>query len=143
MGKLTELDLNGFADVLASKAPVPGGGVAAAYAGALAASLCAMVGNLTVGRKKYAAVEEDVRRLTAQAEALEKKLVSLVDADAEAFEPLQKAYAIPKDDPGRAETLEKVSLFACSATTVLSASPMSTPGTKPAANRAPTETPIT
>ena len=115
MEKLTELDLRGFADVLASKAPVPGGGGAAALTGALAASLCAMVGNLTVGRKKYAAVEEDVRRLTAQAEALERKLVGLVDADAEAFEPLQKAYAIPKDDPHRAEILEKVSLDACSA----------------------------
>lgn len=96
----------GFLDALASKAPVPGGGGASALVGALGAALCTMVGNYTVGKKKYAEVEEDVKNLMARAEGLRSRLLALVDADAAAFEPLSKAYAIPKDDPGRAEVME-------------------------------------
>lgn len=96
----------GFLDTLASKAPVPGGGGASALAGALGAALCTMVGNYTVGKKKYAEVEEDVKNLMAKAEELRARLLALVDADAAAFEPLSRAYAIPKDAPGRAEVME-------------------------------------
>ncbi|WP_297210608.1 cyclodeaminase/cyclohydrolase family protein [uncultured Flavonifractor sp.] len=96
-----------FLDALASKAPVPGGGGASAMVGALGAALCTMVGNFTVGKKKYAAVEEDVKALITRAETLRAKLLALVDADAKAFEPLSKAYAIPKDDPGRATVMEQ------------------------------------
>ena len=96
----------GFLDALASKAPVPGGGGASALVGALGAALCTMVGNYTVGKKKYAEVEEDVKNLMAKAEDLRARLLALVDADAAAFEPLSKAYAIPKDDPSRAEVME-------------------------------------
>ena len=102
-----EQTCQGFLDALASKAPVPGGGGASALVGALGAALCTMVGNYTVGKKKYADVEEDVKALMARAEDIRARLLALVDADAEAFEPLSKAYAIPKDDPNREAVMEK------------------------------------
>lgn len=101
-----EQTCQGFLDALASKAPVPGGGGASALVGALGAALCTMVGNYTVGKKKYAEVEEDVKGLMARAEDIRARLLALVDADAEAFEPLSKAYAIPKDDPNREAVME-------------------------------------
>ena len=102
-----EQTCQGFLDALASKAPVPGGGGASALVGALGAALCTMVGNYTVGKKKYADVEEDVKALMARAEDIRARLLALVDADAEAFEPLSKAYAIPKEDPSREAVMEK------------------------------------
>ena len=96
-----------FLDALASKAPTPGGGGASALAGALGAALCTMVGNYTVGKKKYADVEEDVKALMAKAENIRARLLAQVDADAAAFEPLSRAYAIPKDDPTRGEVMEQ------------------------------------
>lgn len=102
-----EQTCQGFLDALASKAPVPGGGGASALVGALGTALCTMVGNYTVGKKKYADVEEDVKALMAKAEDIRARLLALVDADAEAFEPLSKAYAIPKDDPSREAVMEK------------------------------------
>ena len=78
-----------FIDELASAAPAPGGGGASAYAGALAAALASMVGNLTVGKKTYADVEDEVRA----------HLIALVDEDARAFEPLAAAYRLPKATP--------------------------------------------
>ncbi len=96
-----------FLDALASKAPTPGGGGASALAGAVGAALCTMVGNFTVGKKKYAAVEEDVKALMAQAEEVRGELLAQVDADAAAFAPLSQAYAIPKDDPSRGEVMER------------------------------------
>ena len=115
MEKLTDKSCRDFAGALASKTSVPGGGGAAAFAGALGIALCSMVGNFTVGKKKYAAFEEDVKKNLARAEELRNRLVGLVDRDAEAFEPLSRAYAIPKDDPERAEVLEKATLEACGA----------------------------
>ena len=88
-----EQSCGAFLDALASKAPVPGGGGASALAGALGAALCTMVGNYTVGKQKYAAVEEDVKALMARAEDLRARLLGLVDTDAAAFEPLSRAYA--------------------------------------------------
>ena len=102
-----------FAAVLASKAPVPGGGGAAALVGALGTALCSMVGNLTVGRKKYAQYEADVKRMLEKGAAVQARLLELVDKDAEAFEPLSRAYSIPKDDPKHDETLEAATKFAC------------------------------
>lgn len=96
-----------FLDALASKAPTPGGGGASALVGALGTALCTMVGNYTVGKKKYAGVEEDVKALMAKAEDIRARLLALVDADAAAFEPLSRAYSIPKDDPGRGEIMEQ------------------------------------
>lgn len=88
-----------FVDELASAAPTPGGGGAAAYVGALAAALACMVGNLTVGKKAYVGVEGQVREQLASLEALRARLLSLVDADARAFGPLAAAYRMPKDTP--------------------------------------------
>ena len=115
MKKLTDLSCTAFAEVLASKAPVPGGGGAAALAGALGVALCSMVGNFTTGKKKYAAYEEDVQRMLAEGEILRARLLELVEADAAAFEPLSRAYAIPKEDPTRDSVLEEAALNACKA----------------------------
>ena len=98
--------VNEFCEVLASKAAVPGGGGASALAGALGAALGNMVGELTVGKKKYAEVEPIVRELMTQIQALQKALLACIEKDAAAFEPLSKAYGIPKDDPTRAEVME-------------------------------------
>ena len=104
-----------FSELLAEKLPTPGGGGAAAYVGALSAALCSMVGNFTLGKKKYAEFEEDVKEILLKAERLRLRLLSLVDEDAQAFSPLAEAYALPKDAPGRDEILEKALLNACEA----------------------------
>ena len=96
-----------FTDLLASRASVPGGGGASALCGALGIALGSMVGEFTLGKKKYADYEEDIKALMERAEILRKEAVALVDKDAEAFEPLAKAYAIPKEEPSRDEILEK------------------------------------
>ena len=77
--QLSELTVRGFADLLGSDAPAPGGGSAAALAGALGAALTAMVGSLTVGKKKYAAVEESIQRCQQQANALAMEQNDLLD----------------------------------------------------------------
>lgn len=109
--ELTNLSCEGFMSQLASKAPAPGGGGAAALMGAAGVALGNMVGNLTTGKKKYAAVEEDIQKLNARAEELRKRLEGLVQADAEAFTPLAAAYGLPKETPEQrahnAEVLEK------------------------------------
>lgn len=86
-----------FIDELASAAPTPGGGGASAYAGALAAALAAMVGNLTVGKKSYADVEDEVRSSLVRLDVLRARLVAYVDEDARAFEPLAACYRMPKE----------------------------------------------
>lgn len=86
-----------FVDVLASKAPVPGGGGASALVGAVGMALGNMVGSLTVGKKKYADVEADIIALKEKATALQADFLRLVEADAEAFEPLAKAYGMPRE----------------------------------------------
>ncbi len=103
---MTDLNLTQFTEALSSKAPAPGGGGASALAGALGAALGAMVGNLTLGKPKYAAVEPEIAELTARAEALSARLVALIEADAVAFEPLSRAYGLPKDTPDREDILE-------------------------------------
>ena len=104
--ELLSKSLNDFTEQLASAAPAPGGGGASALVGALGAALGGMVGALTIGKPKYAAVEDEVKALTARAERLRTALLACVEEDAAAFEPLAKAYAIPKDDPAREETME-------------------------------------
>lgn len=110
-----EKNIDKFLAELASSAPTPGGGGAAALCGALGIALGNMVGNLTLGKKKYADVQEDIAELNAKAEALRAGFVALVDADAEAFAPLSRAYAIPKDDPARDEIMEPALLRAAEA----------------------------
>ena len=89
-----------FVEVLASKAPVPGGGGASALVGAIGMALGNMVGSLTVGKKKYADVEADMIAMKEKATALQADFLRLVEADAEAFEPLSKAYGMPKETEG-------------------------------------------
>ena len=102
-----------FATLLAAKEAVPGGGGAAADVGALGVALCSMVGNFTTGKKAYAEVEEDVQSMIGRAETVRGRLLELVDEDARAFEPLSRAYGIPKDDPTRADVLEQATKAAC------------------------------
>ena len=91
-----------FLAVLAGYAPTPGGGGTAALVGAAGVVLGSMVGSLTIGKKKYAAVEADIQALNARADILRKELEALVQADAEAFAPLAAAYGLPKDTPEQA-----------------------------------------
>ncbi|WP_165044836.1 cyclodeaminase/cyclohydrolase family protein [Adlercreutzia sp. ZJ138] len=104
--RIVDLSCSDFSAALAAKRSVPGGGGAAALCGAFAVALCTMAGNFTVGKKKYADVEEDVKRMIAEGERLRERLVALVDEDALSFEPLSRAYGIAKDDPTREETIE-------------------------------------
>ena len=112
--KLIDKTVAAFTEELASPAPVPGGGGASALAAAIGVSLGDMVGELTVGKKKYANVEEEIQSLMARAQALRIRFLELVDADAAAFAPLAKAYGIPKEDPNRAQIMEEALKTACS-----------------------------
>ena len=95
--KLIQETCEAFVKRLASKEPVPGGGGAAALVGSLGIALADMVGSLTVGKKKYADVQGEILLLKAEAERLEQRLLMLVEKDAEAFEPLSRAYGLPKE----------------------------------------------
>ena len=105
---MKNLSLDTFAEQLASNAPVPGGGGASALVGAVGVALGNMVGSLTVGKKKYADVEEEIIALNEKAAVLREELLTLMEKDAEVFEPLSKAYSIPKDDPARDEVMAVV-----------------------------------
>lgn len=96
---MKNLTINDFLTELSSKAPVPGGGGASALVGAAGCSLGSMVGNLTLGKKKYADVQEDIKELIIKSEKLKEELLELINEDAKAFEPLSKAYGLPKDTP--------------------------------------------
>ena len=115
MNSFSQFSCHDFSQALASKTSVPGGGGAAAMVGALSAALCSMAGNFTAGKKKYAAYEADIQRILLEAEGLRQSLLVLVDADAIGFEPLAKAYAIPKEDPSRDAVMEQATLGACHA----------------------------
>jgi formiminotetrahydrofolate cyclodeaminase len=85
-----------FLSQLGSSEPAPGGGAAAALAGALGAALVQMTANLTIGRPRLADVEPQARRIEARAAELRKRLARLGDADAEAFEQVSAAYRLPR-----------------------------------------------
>ena len=104
-----------FVDVLASAAPAPGGGGAAALVGAIGTALGNMVGSLTVGKKKYADVQADIVALKEKCDFLQKELLDQVEADEQGFLPLAKAYGLPKDAPNRDAILEEATVAACAA----------------------------
>ena len=94
--KLAELKTAEFVDLLASDAPAPGGGSAAALEGALGAALTAMVCSLTIGKKKYAEFEETVKAAQAKATDLKVRFVDVMDRDTEAFNVVSAAFGMPK-----------------------------------------------
>lgn len=111
--------LRNFTGALASAAPTPGGGGAAALMGSLAASLGAMASRLSAGRKAAAENAEELGGITAACEELRLRFLEQIEADAAAFLPLVAAYKLPKEQPDRAEILRKASLGACSAAAAL------------------------
>ena len=104
---MLDKSISEFTKLSASKLPVPGGGGVSALVGSLAASLAEMVTNLTTGKKKYAEYEEEIHRILKETDELRISLLNCVNEDAEAFEPLAKAYSMDKNDPCYAETMEK------------------------------------
>ena len=105
--ELSENSVKNFTERLASPSPTPGGGGASALVGAIGIALGDMVGELTVGKKKYAEVEDRLRALMGKAQTLREKLIRCIEKDAAAFAPLSKAYGIPKGDPQRDAVMEQ------------------------------------
>jgi formiminotetrahydrofolate cyclodeaminase len=116
---LTDLSCRDFAAELAAKKPVPGGGGAAALTGALGTALNSMVVNYSLGKKKLLQFEEQHMDILSRAEELRIKMLNLVEKDAESFEPLSKAYVMPKETEQeqalKEETLQKCLKTACEA----------------------------
>ncbi|MEA5050584.1 MAG: cyclodeaminase/cyclohydrolase family protein [Oscillospiraceae bacterium] len=112
-----EMTIGAYMEALRSKAPTPGGGGASAICGALGASLGAMVASLTLGKKKYAAVEDDVRRKKEELTGIADELLTLALLDEQAFAPLAAAYALPADTDAqkteKAKAMESALLAAC------------------------------
>lgn len=101
-----------FIENLAAPTPTPGGGSAAAYAGAMAAGLVSMVARLTIGKKGYSEVEATMKKILEESETLRNDLTSGVTEDSEAFDQVMAAYKIPKSDPGRAPAIQEATLLA-------------------------------
>jgi formiminotetrahydrofolate cyclodeaminase len=93
----TKKTLAAFLDELASSSPAPGGGSVAALAGALGAALTSMVCNLTIGKKKYAAAEEEMKKILMQSEEMRELFTVLIDKDTEAFNKVMEAFSLPKE----------------------------------------------
>lgn len=96
MEKLTNLNCEEFLMKLASEAPTPGGGGAAAMAGAMAGALSSMVANLTIGKANFIMVEEEIKELCSEVDALREKLLDLVQQDACVFGKFMDCYKLPK-----------------------------------------------
>ena len=106
--KMSQRTCDNFVEVLASKEAVPGGGGASALVGAVGVALGNMVGSLTVGKKKYADVEADIISLKAKADTLQNDLLELMQKDADSFEPLSKAYGLPKETKEQQEEKARI-----------------------------------
>ncbi|MGN0054923.1 MAG: cyclodeaminase/cyclohydrolase family protein [Atopobiaceae bacterium] len=96
-GRMRDLTLDEFVDVLGSKAPVPGGGGASAVAASVGVALGQMVVSLTTGKARYADVQPRIDALLPQLQRARDRLLDLADRDAQAFEPLARAYRMPRD----------------------------------------------
>jgi formiminotetrahydrofolate cyclodeaminase len=97
MSEIKDKSVQVFLDELASKAPTPGGGSAAAVMGAQSAALTSMVCNLTIGKPKYAEVEAEMQALLERSEALREKLIGMIKADVDVFDRLMATYGLPKE----------------------------------------------
>ena len=115
---MKNITIEQFAMQTASNEPVPGGGSISALAGALAAALTEMVAGLTIGKKKYAEVEDEMWELKKKCDELQKDFLRLIERDAEVFEPLSKAYGMPRtteeEKAEKARVMEIVLKDACS-----------------------------
>lgn len=109
----TQCSCREFVSLVASTEPAPGGGGAAALVGAVGAALGGMVAGLTLGKLRYEPVREQMLALKADCDRLQTALLDQVEADERGFAPLAAAYGIPKDDPNRAEALERGAVNAC------------------------------
>jgi formiminotetrahydrofolate cyclodeaminase len=96
-----------FLDALASQAATPGGGGAAAIIGAMGAALVSMVCNLTIGKKKYADVEAEMKDVLVKAEALRQRLTGMIEDDAKAFDAVMGAYGMPKETEADKEARDR------------------------------------
>jgi formiminotetrahydrofolate cyclodeaminase len=96
MTEIKDTSIQVFLDELASKAATPGGGSAAALMGAMSAALTGMVCNLTIGKPKYAEVQDDMQVLLEKSEALRNELTGMIKADVDVFGRVMAAYAMPK-----------------------------------------------
>lgn len=103
-----EKKISEYLEVLSSKAPVPGGGGASALAGALGNALGQMVVNLTVGKKKYAEVEEEMQKYLTDLKTMQQEFLHLSDRDAEVFAPLAECYRLPSATPEEKEHKDAV-----------------------------------
>ncbi len=115
--KLIDLRCREFVTAMGSSAPVPGGGGAVGLGGAMGVALVNMVVRLTIGKKKYAQYEEELKELLAKGEKLQEKILAIVDQDAEAFTPLSQAYGLPKntdaEKAAKAAALSEAAIVAC------------------------------
>ena len=113
---LTELTIKEFIHKVISNDPVPGGGSVSAFNGALATSLAAMVANLTIGRKKYAEVNEVMEDLSARFEEMARQLIIDVDRDSDAYNRVFAAFKLPKETEEekniRSEAIQKETKYA-------------------------------
>ena len=96
---LITMSVQDFLSELAGGSATPGGGSAAGLAGAQGAALLSMVCNLTIGRKKYAGVENEMKLALDQAEGLRQRLIALIEEDVRAFDGVMAAYRLPKETP--------------------------------------------
>ena len=112
---ITKESCRNFVTALASDAPTPGGGGAAALVGAIGTALGAMVASFTVGKPRYAEVQEEMLALQSKCTTLQTQLLDQVEADGTGFRPLADAYRIPKSDPDRPRKMEEALAAACAA----------------------------
>jgi formiminotetrahydrofolate cyclodeaminase len=117
--QIKDSSIDGFLDALASQSATPGGGSAAAIMGAKGAALVSMVCNLTIGKKKYAEVEGEMKSMLVKAENLRRQLTGMIEDDVRAFDTVMGAYGMPKDgDSEKAARSEAIQLALKEATDV-------------------------
>ncbi len=107
MARIKDTAVEPFLDALASQAATPGGGSAAAIIGAMGAALVSMVCNLTIGKKKYAEVEGEMKDVLAKSKALRLKLTGMIEDDVKAFDAVMAAYGMPKETDAEKGAREK------------------------------------
>ena len=107
MTQIKDTEVEPFLVTLASQSATPGGGSAAAIIGAMGAALVSMVCNLTIGKKKYADVEAEMKEVLGKAEALRQRLTGMIQDDVKAFDAVMGAYGMPKETDADKAAREK------------------------------------